>query len=108
MMSSKSIKLRKKALVSAEAKIKSELNEVSDLFETKTKNILVISAISGAVLLSAYGIYSLINRSDTPTNSKRKKRKSSLNFQKVILENATNAAVNYLAQEFQKSFDKKK
>ncbi|MFY0607368.1 MAG: hypothetical protein JXR10_11660 [Cyclobacteriaceae bacterium] len=106
-MSSKSIIAKKESLALAEAKIRHELEDVSELFETKTKNILIFSAIGGAVLLGAYGLYSFLgNKEQSPKPKKRKK--SSYGIQKLLVEKATGAAINYISEELKKSFDKKK
>ena len=106
-MSSKSIVAKRESIAQAEAKIRQELESVSDIFEDKTKKVLVISAISGAVLLGAYGVYRFLSKDEEKPKSKKRKR-SSFGIQKLVLEKATSAAVNYLSQELKKSFDKKK
>ena len=109
-MSSKSILSKREELIKTEARIRHELESVSDLFETKTKNILIISAIGGGILLGAYGIYAYLSGSDTSkvkkVKKKSKSRKSSFNLQNLLAEKAASAALNYLNQEFKNAMSK--
>ena len=107
-MSKHNIKSKRAELAQREAKIKSELEKVSDLFERKTKQIILISAIGGVVILGAYGIFKLVNKSIYEPKKNPAKLKKSFSLKKLLIQRATSAAVNYAGKEFRKLAEKEK
>ena len=107
---------KKSSLEARESRVKDELEEASENFESQVKKVVIISLISGGVVLAGYTLFKALTKEEKPPAQPPKKTaekaqqikvKEGFSVKKLLLEKATLAAIQFVGTQLALILSKK-
>jgi len=97
---------KKSSLEAKESRLKDELEEASENFESQVKKVVIISLISGGVVLAGYTLFRALTKEEKPaappspakkaaTKPQQIKVDQGFSMKKLLMEKVTLAAIHF-------------